>query len=89
LPFPVCTVISPGSGPAPASHINVPPVTLLAFVAPVTETAVLPTTVVVPAVTLIVVVTGPGADRLRSGRAGDQRHSHRSSQSETGPIRRT
>jgi hypothetical protein len=60
LPFWVCTVISPGSGPAAASHTNVPPVTLLALVAPATETAVLPTTVVVPAVTLIVVVTVGG-----------------------------
>src|SRR5882672_10721199 len=60
LPFTACTVIGPGLGPANASSVSVPPVTLVAFVVPLVAIFVLPTTVVTPEVTLTVVVIGGG-----------------------------
>ena len=68
MPLVVCTVIGPGDGPALASQIRVPPVTLLAFDAPV-DTAVLPTTVVTPDVTLMVVVRVGGLGPIVCDRA--------------------
>lgn len=56
LPLTLWTLIGPGKGLDAVSSIRVPPETLVAAVAPVVAMLVLPTTVVGPELTMIVVV---------------------------------